>query len=147
MMKRYPQNSPQAAARILALSMLADGELEPSELTSLRLGAATSRLGLTRDAFNDVLEDFCADLMSNTWIDASGNCVVTPVLMREIFSEVDDPHLRNEIARLIGHVIRADSRLHYGESVMLQTLIHSWPSLGDESKAPPRRRRAVAMAE
>ena len=34
-MRKYPQNSPQAAARILALTIIADGDLDKAEFALL----------------------------------------------------------------------------------------------------------------
>ncbi|MFM2118860.1 MAG: hypothetical protein RL722_328, partial [Pseudomonadota bacterium] len=34
-MRHYPRNSPQAAARLVALTLVADGHLAPAELEAL----------------------------------------------------------------------------------------------------------------
>ena len=44
-MRTYPNNSPQAAARIVALAMLADGHLCKTELDLLERMDAIARLG------------------------------------------------------------------------------------------------------
>lgn len=47
-MRTYPRNSPQAAARIVALAMLADGHVCRSEIEALERCDAAARLGLSR---------------------------------------------------------------------------------------------------
>ena len=50
-MRSYPRNSPQAAARIVALAMLADGDLTRTELDALDQLDAHEQLGLDRAHF------------------------------------------------------------------------------------------------
>jgi hypothetical protein len=45
-MRSYPHNSPEAAARIVALAMLADGHLSKSEFDALERLNIYGRLGL-----------------------------------------------------------------------------------------------------
>ena len=54
-MRTYPSNSPQAAARIVALTVLADGDISKTELELLDRLAVHEQLGLDRDELHDVL--------------------------------------------------------------------------------------------
>ena len=49
-MRKYPKNSPQAAARIVALTLIADGDIGQEELALLENLAVHHQLGLERDA-------------------------------------------------------------------------------------------------
>ena len=50
-MRSYPRNSPEAAARIVALVLVADGHVCRSEFDALNQLDATGQLGLDPDAF------------------------------------------------------------------------------------------------
>ena len=63
-MRSYPRNSPQAAARILALAMLSDGHLTMRELDVLDRLNAPAQLGLGRADLHAVLHGFCDDLLA-----------------------------------------------------------------------------------
>ncbi|MEY4754847.1 MAG: hypothetical protein RJA44_2522, partial [Pseudomonadota bacterium] len=65
-MRIYPTNSPEAATRIVALAMLADGYLSPSELAVLDRQRAHEQLGLGYDRIDAVLHGFCEDLLAET---------------------------------------------------------------------------------
>lgn len=61
-----PENSPQAAARILSLTIIADGDVSNAEFALLDKLAMHEKLGLSRDALHEVFDTFCADLSSTT---------------------------------------------------------------------------------
>jgi len=50
-MRSYPANSPQAAARIVALTVLADGDIGDAEIEWLDRLAVHEQLGLARHEF------------------------------------------------------------------------------------------------
>ena len=62
-MQTYPTNSPEAAARVLAMAMLADGQYSMTEIRALDRQQAPARLGLTPEAFKAVVDGFCQDLL------------------------------------------------------------------------------------
>ena len=73
-MRSYPRNSPQAAARILALAMLSDGHLTMRELDVLDRLNAPAQLGLGRADLHAVLHGFCDDLLASAehgWADGT----------------------------------------------------------------------------
>ena len=93
-MRSYPRNSPHAAARIVALTLIADGRMKDIELTALEHMDAYGRLGLDPAALRGVLRELCADMLAAA---ASGNqedCRITPETIRILLAEVDDPALR-----------------------------------------------------
>jgi hypothetical protein len=73
-MRSYPSNSPQAAARIVALTLLADGDICRFERRALQRTRAAERLGLLPSEFAEILNDCCIDLLSishSTWVNAA----------------------------------------------------------------------------
>ena len=62
-MRQYPKNSPQAAARIVALTLMSDGYAGKAEPDMLDKLGAPDQLGLTRAELHAVVHAFCEDLL------------------------------------------------------------------------------------
>lgn len=62
-MRSYPRNSPQAAARIVALLLIADGHVSRSEMDALYGRDIERELGLPPGEFGQVLHTLCEDLL------------------------------------------------------------------------------------
>ena len=63
-MRAYPIDSPQAATRLLAMVLVADGHYAPSELKTLDRLNACERLGLSPQTMKAVIDTFCQDLIT-----------------------------------------------------------------------------------
>ena len=125
-MRTYPHNSPQAAARIVALASLADGHLCQTELDALDRLGAHRQLGLQRAALHAVKRDFCEALLStshSSWTDA---CRVDPRTLDALMAEVDEPGLRRTVLRLCISVVEADQNIADGESMVLIAAVEQW---------------------
>ena len=125
-MRPYPRNSPSAAARIVALTLLADGQLQPAELSSLEAQHAHRRLGLRRYELHTVLDDFCTDLLDDAKAARDDECRITPALIELLLADIDHPALQRQVLRLCAAVIRADGRVDEGESVVLAAAVEHW---------------------
>ena len=55
-MRRYPVDSPQAAARIVALTVVADGDIGDAEIAWLDRLAVHEQLGLARHELHTLLD-------------------------------------------------------------------------------------------
>jgi hypothetical protein len=62
-LRSYPRNSPQAAARIVALAPIANGRVKTVEIAALDALGALGRLGVTRPRWQAVIGELCADLL------------------------------------------------------------------------------------
>ena len=125
-MRSYPRNSPEAAARIVALTLLADGHLSRSELDVLERAKEAKTLGLAPDGLHHVLHTLCEDLLAGAqqnWADA---CKVDPAALSQLLDEVDDPALRLKVMRLCLDVANADHHVAEGESVILSAVLDHW---------------------
>ena len=72
-MRTYPSNSPQAAARIVALAMLADGQVCNAKLEALIEQGVHQQLGLQHEELTAVVHACCDDLLTGaqmSWADA-----------------------------------------------------------------------------
>lgn len=145
-LRAYPPNSPEAKARLLALALLADGQLEDQELDELVRRRAFAKLGLSGEAFFQVLYDFCADLAATP--KQSKSYLVTPQLLNTLLAEVSEPAAQKALLLLIFDVIRSDGQLALSEGRLLSNALAAWQiprsSQGTPLRSQKLRRRAMA---
>jgi hypothetical protein len=125
-MRKYPQNSPQAAARIVALTLIADGDIGQAELALLESLAVHHQLGLERGAFHGVIDTFCEDLLSSKQLNWAVDCPVDEYTMAELMGEIDDPALRRTVLSICVKLAEVDDHVAEGESVVLIAAIAHW---------------------
>ena len=123
-MRSFPKDSPQAAARLLCLILIADGDAAQVEFEMLeRLGAA-ERLGLSRDELHDVLRGLCEDLFCaerRRW-----GRTIDLQTFDALLAELESPALRNQVLQLAYAVAIADRRLSDGEAELLARANRRW---------------------
>lgn len=124
-MRTYPIDSPQAAARVVCLTLVADGQLQRHETEALRQLRVAERLGLSWSNFHDVLAGFCDDLMALSAHDGE-DCRLTPRLIRRVLGDVTDARLRLEVLDLCLELMQADEVLHDGETIVLRAFGECW---------------------
>ncbi|MCU0928536.1 MAG: TerB family tellurite resistance protein [Burkholderiaceae bacterium] len=125
-MRRYPRNSPAAAARVVAMTLVADGRLCRDEVAAIeRLGVAT-QLGLSTSQLSGVVHAFCEDLLDIAHLTAADSCRVDPATMASLLAEIDDPALRAQVLALCLELAEADAHVDDGESAVLVALVEQW---------------------
>ena len=125
-MRTYPQNSPLAAARIVALAMLADGSLCKQELDTFDRLNAHEQIGLDKEEFHAVVHTFCDDLLAaahSSWGDV---CRVDSSTMAELMGEIDAPELRRKLISLCVAVAEADGHVADSEAIVLVAAVEHW---------------------
>jgi hypothetical protein len=125
-MRHYPQNSPQASARILSLAALADGHLCKVEIDVMDGLAVHEQLGMERAELHGVMHTFCEDLLATShghWEDA---CRIDDRTISEIMSEVDDPALRLKLLQMCAAIVEAGQHVAEGESLVLKAAVEHW---------------------
>lgn len=123
-LRAYPVDSPRAKARLVVLALLADGRMDAAELDGLAKNRAFAELGVTREAFFEVLYDFCADATGLP--DGRGNYLLSPALLETLFAEVGSVAERQKLVRLIFDVIRSDGHLADGEARLFWHALDTW---------------------
>lgn len=139
-MRTYPTNSPQAATRLLAMALVADGNYSMTEIRALDRLEAPRRLGLPADEIKTVIDQFCQDLLSATQGEWTGSAQISDATRQALMREVQDPALRAQIMELCEAVALADGHLAEGEADMLDALVKAWRTV------PAATATATAMA-
>lgn len=123
-LRAYPQGSPRAKARLVALALLADGRLADDELDALENNGALVRLGIARDTFFEVLADLCADLLQLP--DGAGNALLTQDMLAGLFAEVDQGEDRTKLLQLIFELAHSDGTITGNEEILLREAVENW---------------------
>lgn len=135
-MRKYAQNSPQAVARVVALTVLADGDVSQAELALLDAIAADPQLGLEREALHAVIDTFCEDLLSSRQLAWADRCPVDAYTLSQLLSEIDDPALRRKVLGLCVKMAEVDGCVAEGESIVLGAAIEHWALPRPMPRAP-----------
>jgi hypothetical protein len=135
-MRTYSTDSPEAAARVVALALLADGDLSRVELARLDDLGAHEMLGLTRAELHGVLNDFCYDLLETTRLTWGDACRVDPLTLSQLLAEVQSPPLRSRVLSLCLAVAEADEVVTDGESLVLVSAVEQWGLQGEMLMRP-----------
>jgi uncharacterized membrane protein YebE (DUF533 family) len=121
---RYPRNSPHAAARIVALALISNREVKPSEVAVLAAMQAHEQLGLTQQAWHDVVHELCTDLLASAT--QSTDCIIDSRMIERLLADVDDVTLQRRVLRLCTAAVNADGQIDAGESIVLMAAIDQW---------------------
>lgn len=125
-MRTYPRNSPQAASRILALTLLADGHFDQTEAVSLQQSRAFEELGLRADELDAAVNEFCADLLASSALNWSDACFVDTGTLASLMAEIDDPALQRTLLRLCITVVEADRQVTDAEAMIVSAAVEHW---------------------
>lgn len=131
-LRAYAANSPRAKARLLVMAMLADGRLDDAELESLARDGTYAELGIAREDFFEVLYDFCADVEALP--SDSGNYLLSPDVLEQLFGEVSRSGERHRLLRLIFDMIRSDGHLADSERDLFWHAIDHWKFQPDDMR-------------
>jgi tellurite resistance protein len=142
-MRTYPRNSPQAAARIVALALTADGHVSSAEERALENLDIAGELGLAPAQFAQIVQALCEDqsLANTPFTPPVGQ--LDAALLAALIDEIDDPALRRKVIRLCLAVAIADEHLADGEIALLAALFNAW---GPKPGPAARRRLSLPPA-
>ena len=122
----YPANSPQAAARIIALTVVADGDIGEAEIEWLDRLAVHEQLGLARHELHGLLDIFCEDLLSSDQLKWADVCPVDERTLADLMGEIQDPALRLKLLRLCVELAEVNAHVNEGESIVLVAAVEHW---------------------
>ncbi len=122
-MRSYAINSSQAAGRILALTMVVDGNLAQSELATLDRTRILDYVALDHDSFQQLLQELCDDLVTSA---AHGVVKLDTAHIDEMLMEIDNRDLRRTLLKAMWNIADADDFLADGEAVLLARASVVW---------------------
>jgi uncharacterized tellurite resistance protein B-like protein len=125
-MRSYPANSPQAAARIVALTVVADGDIGDAEIEWLDRLVVHEQLGLARHELHALLDLFCEDLLSSEQLKWADACPVDERTLADLMGEIQDPAMRLKLLRLCVELAEVDAHVDDGESIVLVAAVEHW---------------------
>jgi uncharacterized tellurite resistance protein B-like protein len=125
-MRTYPHNSPQAAARIVALAMLADGNPSKSELDAIERMDVYRQFRLAPEELASIIETCCADLLAHNGLSWDQSVRFDQRVLAQILSEVDDPALRRQVVCACSEVVEADHYVSENEWALLSAMANQW---------------------
>jgi hypothetical protein len=125
-MRSYPRNSPHAAARVVALTVLADGHLGHQEIDALQRIDVAGRLDLSQADFMGVLQAVCDDLMASSHQHWSGIQHLPRTELKQMLDEIDDVGLRLIVMEICAALCECDQNLADAEYEMLCTQADHW---------------------
>lgn len=125
-MRSYPNNSPEAAARIISACLLADSDLDESELESESLQTVYSAFGLSPAQFLEVLRNYLDDLRRVTSQPNARISLLDPERMNRMLDEIQDRTLRLNILAAALRVCKGDHALNEAEIALFRHIMHQW---------------------
>jgi hypothetical protein len=134
--RAYPQNSPEAAARIVALVILSDGHVCSSEFAILKKLGAERELGLEPQLLPHILYTLCEELLENGSQAGSLMCNVDDNALASLMAEISDPVLQRKVLRFSLAAALADGHLADEETLVLEAARQHWKLVdGEEPSA------------
>ena len=125
-MHSYATNSPEAVSRILALAMIVDGHLSPSEVHAMHHSNYLKQVQIDDDTFDRTLRELCEDLLGAAANRYAGMVEIDPRLMDSLLSEIRDPLLQIRVWRAMVDIVHADGHLDSREATLVRRAARTW---------------------
>ena len=143
-MRNYPRNSPEAAARIVALVLISDGGMCSSELDVLKQLGAERELGLEPQLLPHIVHTVGEELLDAGCAPGALLDTIDDGTLASLMAEVSDPRLRRTVLRLSLAAASADGRLAEGEAVVVEAARLHWQLVDGMEPAESTRSRRQA---
>ena len=125
-MRHYPTDSSEAMGRLVALTLMADGAIDASELKQLDHKDTVRRLGLNESSFDKLIHELCDDMLASAHRTPAGQLELDVEHIDLLLAEVQHPLLQKQVLRMMLDVVNADSRLSGGEAVLVAEAMKYW---------------------
>lgn len=125
-MRHYETDSTPAAARLLALTVLADGGLDRNEVDAMMHTDLARRLGIDSVEFERILREYCDDLLASAnYLDGMRLKVADEVLDL-LLEDITDPALQQALLRTMQEIVSADGVETSAEVDVLARALEKW---------------------
>jgi uncharacterized tellurite resistance protein B-like protein len=125
-MRSYPIDSPKAVSRLLALTMIVDGHLAPSEVKAMHRSGILQQSAIDDDEFDDVVRDLCEDLLASASRRCSAEVQIDSRLLDALLGEVEDKALRLSLMKAMLDIVHADTVLDARETLLIERAFKLW---------------------
>lgn len=125
-MQNHAINSPQVAACIVALTLVADGDIGQAELQRLDDLKVHEQLNLSQDELHRVMKDFCQNLLSSPQLNWSDVCPLDERELASLMGQITQPALRQRVLHLCLQLAEADGHVAEGEFIVLNAAVEHW---------------------
>lgn len=124
-MENYHINSSEAIARILAMFMITDGNMDPREIETLESLHVYEIIGLSRKAFIDVLVKYCDDLTDDA--DGEGTIhLLSAQRINEVLDIITDRKKKLLCCALALDICKSDTTISEPEMILLRHMMQHW---------------------
>lgn len=121
-MRRYPRNSPEALARVLAMAITTDAAVDDLEIELCERMQLFRMIGVTRAGFAQVVQDYCRDLEA----EAGGRLNAGREVVEQVIADVDDPGKRLMVCAMMLSLCHADGRFDASELALMRHVLRRW---------------------
>lgn len=125
-MRSYPTNSPEAAARIVALLLISDGHVSRSEMEALDGLHIERELGLAPGDFAGVLHALCEDLLMGARERRLLTGSIDQATLSALLAEVTDTELQNRVLHFADTAATADRHVAAAEAWIMASALKQW---------------------
>jgi uncharacterized tellurite resistance protein B-like protein len=123
-MRHYETDSASAAGRIVALCMVVDGNMAPSELQALQRSRLLDYIDISVDDFHALVTELCEDMLSTSV--KHEHVVLDESTIDALLDEIRAPELRRELLRAMWKIADADGVLADAEAKLLSRACTVW---------------------
>ena len=125
-MRHYDTDSTPAAARLLALTVLADGGLDRNEVDAMMHTDLVRRLSIGTVEFERILREYCDDVLSSAnYLDGMRLKVADEVLDL-LLEDITDPTLQQALLHTMQEIVSADGVETSAEVDVLARALEKW---------------------
>lgn len=125
-MHTYPADSPAAISRLLALTMIVDGHISPSEARAMYHARFLQQVKVDDDTFDGTLRELCEDLLDTAANRCAGIVEIDPALLDGLLREVQDPLLQICLWKTMAEIVEADGRIDEREMTLVRRAARAW---------------------
>ena len=125
-MHSYAVDSPEAISRILALTMIVDGHVSPSEVRTMHAAALLREINIDADTFDSTLRHLCEDLLDAAACRHAGMVEFDPALLDALLAEIADQLLQVCLWKTMLDIIEADGHLDGRETTLVRRAARAW---------------------
>lgn len=125
-MKSHIPDSTEALARILALSMIVDGHVSPSEVRVFDGAPFLQQIGVDADTFDRAIREVCEDLLEAAPRHPGGLVEIDAGCLDAVLGEVCDPLLQICMLKTMLDIVHADGLLDSRETLLVRRATRRW---------------------